>query len=359
MALLEDFSARWGLTINASKTKVMVFSRLNSPHVAKTAVLKIGGEVVEVVERFKYLGTIFHCSQMLSRHAVPARAYNGRRAYHISRRRLAELQLGGGLEINFRLFDVMVDSVLGYGAEVWAPELLCNDPLSNDCERVHLFALKWLLGVRKSTASCIVLAEAGRWPLAFRWVKRIARFYNGLVKAPADSILKRAFIANCQLTSNPAEGSAKCMAEQSWAAQLQRAFKKFEVQLPLEEPIELNVNDVCIKWKEFYLNRVRTETGTKIKKYVHEVRNGLPEYEAAPYLGVSAVQERRAVIQAMTGSHFLMEEVVQVVDYVFGRKWDTIVGKSRPEWFYHVAWLGYSLEEATWEPRRQLRNWVH
>ncbi|KAG7668037.1 hypothetical protein KSW81_005950 [Nannochloris sp. 'desiccata'] len=309
MALLEDFSARWGLTINASKTKVMVFSRLNSPHVAKTAVLKIGGEVVEVVERFKYLGTIFHCSQMLSRHAVPARAYNGRRAYHISRRRLAELQLGGGLEINFRLFDVMVDSVLGYGAEVWAPELLCNDPLSNDCERVHLFALKWLLGVRKSTASCIVLAEAGRWPLAFRWVKRIARFYNGLVKAPADSILKRAFIANCQLTSNPAEGSAKCMAEQSWAAQLQRAFKKFEVQLPLEEPIELNVNDVCIKWKEFYLNRVRTETGTKIKKYVHEVRNGLPEYEAAPYLGVSAVQERRAVIQAMTGSHFLMEEV--------------------------------------------------
>ncbi|KAG7668035.1 hypothetical protein KSW81_005950 [Nannochloris sp. 'desiccata'] len=308
MALLEDFSARWGLTINASKTKVMVFSRLNSPHVAKTAVLKIGGEVVEVVERFKYLGTIFHCSQMLSRHAVPARAYNGRRAYHISRRRLAELQLGGGLEINFRLFDVMVDSVLGYGAEVWAPELLCNDPLSNDCERVHLFALKWLLGVRKSTASCIVLAEAGRWPLAFRWVKRIARFYNGLVKAPADSILKRAFIANCQLTSNPAEGSAKCMAEQSWAAQLQRAFKKFEVQLPLEEPIELNVNDVCIKWKEFYLNRVRTETGTKIKKYVHEVRNGLPEYEAAPYLGVSAVQERRAVIQAMTGSHFLMEE---------------------------------------------------
>ncbi|KAH7621599.1 hypothetical protein NADE_004206 [Nannochloris sp. 'desiccata'] len=99
------------------------------------------------------------------------------------------------------------------------------------------------------------------------------------------------------------------MAEQSWAAQLQRAFKKFEVQLPLEEPIELNVNDVCIKWKEFYLNRVRTETGTKIKKYVHEVRNGLPEYEAAPYLGVSAVSDRRAMTQAMTGSHFLMEEV--------------------------------------------------
>ncbi len=54
----------------------------------------------------------------------------------------------------------MVDSVLGYGAEVWASEILCSDPLSNDCERVHLFALKWMFGVRKSTASCVVLAEA-------------------------------------------------------------------------------------------------------------------------------------------------------------------------------------------------------
>jgi hypothetical protein len=45
---------------------------------------------------------------------------------------------------------------------------------------------------------------------------------------------------------------------------------------------------------------------------------------------------------------------IYLVDYVFGRKWDIIVGKSTPEWFYNVAWLGYPLEEATWEPRRQL-----
>ena len=45
---------------------------------------------------------------------------------------------------------------------------------------------------------------------------------------------------------------------------------------------------------------------------------------------------------------------IYLVDYVFGRKWARIKGKSRPEWLYHVAWLGYSIEEATWEPRRQL-----
>jgi hypothetical protein len=73
------------------------------------------------------------------------------------------------------------------GAKVWAPEILCSDPLTNDCERVHLFALKWMFGVRKSTASCVVPAEAGRWPLALRWVKRLTKFYNGLVKAQGNS----------------------------------------------------------------------------------------------------------------------------------------------------------------------------
>ena len=63
MALLENFAARWGLTINASKTKLMVFSRIYNENEGKAAVLHVGGEAVEVVEKFKYLGTIFHRSQ--------------------------------------------------------------------------------------------------------------------------------------------------------------------------------------------------------------------------------------------------------------------------------------------------------
>jgi Reverse transcriptase (RNA-dependent DNA polymerase)/Endonuclease/Exonuclease/phosphatase family len=310
MALLEDFSARWGLTINASKTKMMVFSRIQSKRGEEEAVLCVGGEVVEVVEKFKYLGTIFHCSQLLSRHAVPARAFSGRKAFHMSRRRMAEMQLNGA-EINFRIFDVMVDSVLGYGAEIWAPELLCNDPLSNDCERVHLCALKWLLGVRKSTASCIVLAETGRWPLALRWIKRVAKFYNGLVKAEASSILKHAFTANCQLIADPGENSSPFAAKQSWAAQVQQAFSQFRVEISLEEPTELNVNVVCSRWKSWYLNRVRNESGTKICKYVRVVRNGLPESEycASSCLQLRGFRKRQRLTQLVTGSHWLMEEV--------------------------------------------------
>lgn len=310
MALLEDFAARWGLTINASKTKVMVFSRIRNEKEEKAAVLHVGGEAVEVVNKFKYLGTIFHCSHALSRHAVPARALSGRKAYHATRRRMEELELKGA-DINFRIFDVMVDPVLGYGAEIWAPELLCQDPLKNDCERVHLLALKWLFGVRKSTASVAVLAEAGRWPLAFRWIKRLARCYNGLVKAPSQSMLKSAFISNCQLKTNPSSNSIPSAAHRCWAAQLQQAFSRFGVEISLEEPTELNVNEVCIKWKEWYLSCVQNvdDTRTKIYKYVHDTRNGLLEYEAAACLEINDFRRRQRLIQLRTGSHWLMEEI--------------------------------------------------
>jgi hypothetical protein len=237
MALLEDFAARWGLTINASKTKVMVFSGKRNKKEEKAAVLHIGGVAVEVVDKFKYLGTIFHCS--------------------------------------------------------------------------HLRALKWLFGVRKSTASIIVLAEAGRWPLALRWVKRLARFYNGPHKAQSESMLKSAFIANCQLKTNPAANSVPSAAERCWAAQLKRAFSRFGVEISLEEPTELNVNEVCTRWKEWYLNDVRNvdESRTKIYKYINGVRDGLPEYCAADCLQVPDFRRRQRLIQIRTGSHWLMEEI--------------------------------------------------
>ena len=47
---------------------------------------------------------------------------------------------------------------------------------------------------------------------------------------------------------------------------------------------------------------------------------------------------------------------IYLVDSVIGRKWDTITGKTRPEWLYRIRWLGYPIEESTWEPRRQLRG---
>ncbi len=47
---------------------------------------------------------------------------------------------------------------------------------------------------------------------------------------------------------------------------------------------------------------------------------------------------------------------IYIVDSILAREWRVEEGKNRPEWFYHMLWHGYPVEEATWEPRRRLRS---
>ena len=126
----------------------------------------------------------------------------------------------------------MVETVLSYGAEIWAPELLCKeDPCSNPCEKEQLAFLRQLYGVRKGTANVVVLAEAGRWPLALRWVKRIAKFYNHLAEEPAESLLGRALRVSAALAE---ESAGVPLSRRSWVAQVKTAFQRWNINLDTE-----------------------------------------------------------------------------------------------------------------------------
>ena len=51
----------------------------------------------------------------------------------------------------------------------------------NEQENLHLYVLKRVLGVNKSTSSLLVLAEFGRLPLyVYKW-KQILRYWNRLI----------------------------------------------------------------------------------------------------------------------------------------------------------------------------------
>ena len=60
-------------------------------------------------------------------------------------------------------------------------------------EKLHLYFLKRVLGVSKSTPSSIVLAEFGRFPLyVYKW-KQILRYWNRLVIMDENRLVKQAF----------------------------------------------------------------------------------------------------------------------------------------------------------------------
>ena len=56
--LLDAVFAKWGLTVRPSNTKILVIGR-ESDTQAATLDIKLCGDIVEVVSKFKYLGSIF------------------------------------------------------------------------------------------------------------------------------------------------------------------------------------------------------------------------------------------------------------------------------------------------------------
>ena len=308
ISVLEDYAKRWGLTINVAKTKAMVFSSNKSISRREQLMLDCAGGQVQVEDAFKYLGVGFHCASSFGKYAAPARKVNGLKAMHNTVRRMNILKLSAP-RVQCRLFDVMVETVLSYGAEVWAPEFLCKDPCANPSEKVHLAFLRRLLGVRKGTANRVVLAECGRWPLALRWIKRIIKFYNKVVKLPEDDLLFCALKASCDLALGPV-GSLP-LTKQPWAQQVNTALRQLGLNPDLENPQPLNARLVCEAWQECYLAKTREETGTKINYYVHQVRGGLPrtEYTMPQYLiQLPRFGQRFRLSQMIVGSHWLKEE---------------------------------------------------
>ena len=77
----------------------------------------------------------------------------------------------------------MVLPILSYASEVWA----VDKKVGESAEQLHWQFLKHVLGVRGSTATLLVLAEFGRYPLRFHWWQQILRY-------PYKSTLNEAFI---------------------------------------------------------------------------------------------------------------------------------------------------------------------
>lgn len=261
-----------------------------------------GGATIDTVDEFRYLGVHFHACRAFS-HADAARAAAGGRAVHAMRRRCAELGLlGAGLQLH--MFGVMVLPVLSYGAEIWSPQLVAGDAQCAG-KRVQLSFLRQLLGVRQNTPALVLLAETGQKPLAARWVAQVGRFWNSVLAADDDSLVRRALIDSCALTG---EAGGAGLAQQPWAGQVAAAMRAYGIELDLSQPARLCVTDLVEAASASFRQQLSTAQGTRIRQYAAATgadrANGLPGY-------LLRLQHRgrwRALAQLRTGSHWLAEE---------------------------------------------------
>jgi len=114
LLLLEQCCDRWKLTVNTTKTKIMIFQKGSR---ARRATFKFKDTVLDIVDRFTYLGIVFttggafNCTfESLSNQAMKAIF-----ALDCNLHRFPCISVKHKLD----LFDKLVYPILSYGCEVW------------------------------------------------------------------------------------------------------------------------------------------------------------------------------------------------------------------------------------------------
>ena len=162
------YCMKWGITVNTKKTKAMVFKK--GGRIAKSDSWTYGGQVVETVNVFKYLG--FHLSSSGSfSNGIQERVKSARRAL-FALKQYFSTNTEILLSTKMKMFNSVVLPVLSYGSEVWGISKAA--PI----ERFHIQFLKSILHVKSSTPNCYVYGELGVYPLDIDRKVRIIKYVH-------------------------------------------------------------------------------------------------------------------------------------------------------------------------------------
>ena len=204
-------SDRLGLKANLDKTKVMIYRK--GGHVSKAERWFYKGEVLEIVNSYKYLGFIL--TTRLS--FVSAFEELTRKA----KAKVVEIlktmwRLGGmNTSVFFKLFDAQVKPMLLYTSEIWGVTQF------REIESVHLFACKKLLSVNLRTPNAMVYGETGRYPLYIDSTISVVRYWFALQKMDFHRIPRQAFEMYYNLMSADVGGTKLVW---NWVAMVNRSL---------------------------------------------------------------------------------------------------------------------------------------
>ena len=180
---LYDYCCYWGLEVNTSKTKVVVF-RKRGP-IKMSEKWYYNNEPLEVVNDFNYLGVVFNYtgSFVLNNQCIIGKSL---KAMYVLLKNINKLNVTP--TVSLQLFDSFVGSILNYACPVW------GFSKSKDLERVHLKFCKIILGVKQSACNDAIYGELGRYPLYINRFVHIIKYWFKLLNT--DNIILQCIYQN-------------------------------------------------------------------------------------------------------------------------------------------------------------------
>ena len=162
---------QWHLTVNTSKTKVVIFSR---GKIRNKPVFTFGENPLEIVFDYTYLGTTFNYNNSYKR-AISKQVHVVRAKRAMYSMLVKSRKLCLPVDIQLKLFHQCITPILLYGCKVWGYENL------DQIEVFHRNFLKKLLHVRNSTTNCMVYGETGETNLSCFIENRMLGYWARIV----------------------------------------------------------------------------------------------------------------------------------------------------------------------------------
>ena len=204
---LQDYCKDWCLSVNTSKTKIMVFNKAGK---LITHQFMYDGKPLECVKSYKYLGIHFSVSGSFA--LAQSELYNKalKALYKLKRNFLC---LNPGVRSSLNVFDHTIKPILMYCSEIWGPinqlssRFLRKPSITVDeifskllCNNLHIKFCKSILGVHRKSSNFAVLSELGRHPLHYDILKQSFVYFQRLnTLGNSFPLLKAAF--NCSYSN--------------------------------------------------------------------------------------------------------------------------------------------------------------
>jgi len=169
---LYSASVRLHLKVNMNKSNIVVFRK--GGHLAARERWFFGGQKMDVVNAYKYLG-IYFSTKLSFNFACQDLVSRAKRAVFCILSNLYKFNKMS-MPIFIKLFDSQVQPIVQYGAEVW------GFMQGSTVEKVHLFAMKRFLGVDRRTPNDLIYGEFGRYPIYLNSYIRCIRYWLKLTR---------------------------------------------------------------------------------------------------------------------------------------------------------------------------------
>ena len=177
--LLHKFSQTWALTVNLTKTKVMIFEKRPNLQKHKHKFL-LDTTILDQTKNYTYLGLNISATGNFNQ-AVNDLRDKARRAFYAIKR---NIRLDIPIQIWLKILDSVIEPIALYGSEVWGP--LANQDFTkwdkHQTETLHTELCKSILRTQRKTPNNACRAELGRYPLIIKIQKIAIKFGEDMGK---------------------------------------------------------------------------------------------------------------------------------------------------------------------------------